>query len=117
MIKTRREAFDVVKAHLLAQGEQCIGLDGGCAYRGPNGTKCAIGILIADEHYDNELEGTNVQTPAVSEAISDSGWPLDSISLNLYEVLQDVHDNVNVDVNISKVWKSELIAIEMEYFE
>lgn len=33
---------------------------GGCAYRGTNNTKCAIGLLISDKLYTQVLEGQSV---------------------------------------------------------
>jgi hypothetical protein len=33
-----------------------------CLYRGPNGSKCGIGILIADEDYDEAIEGSSVES-------------------------------------------------------
>jgi hypothetical protein len=34
---------------------------GECLYRGPNGTRCAVGLLIPDEAYFPALEGMNVR--------------------------------------------------------
>lgn len=57
--------FNKVVKHLFAQG--CAASlprnpkDGaaysGCAYRGPNGTTCAVGHLIPDRLYDPVMEG------------------------------------------------------------
>ena len=47
---------DKVLQHLWDQGE-CSYNESGCAYRGANGTKCALGILIPDELYHPDMEG------------------------------------------------------------
>jgi hypothetical protein len=70
---TAQEVFDKVATHLLAQGKRSLlFLDhepetGGkirrevCAYRGADGTKCAVGCLIPDEKYDPLIEGTSIR--------------------------------------------------------
>jgi hypothetical protein len=55
---TPLQMFSKVQAHLLGQLEQSQNDAGECVYRGPNGTMCAIGCLIKDEHYRPEFEGT-----------------------------------------------------------
>jgi hypothetical protein len=43
-------AFDKATAAVIAQGKRSIADDGdSCLYRGPNGTKCAVGHLMSDE--------------------------------------------------------------------
>lgn len=45
-----KQIIDFVEHKLIKQG--CLSLDsGGCAYRGANDTKCAIGFLISDAEY------------------------------------------------------------------
>jgi hypothetical protein len=65
---TDQEIFDTVAKHLIAQGKQSLlpqvagdSEYNGCAYRGENGTKCAIGCLIPDELYNPIIENTSVQ--------------------------------------------------------
>jgi len=51
----RQKVFNKVRDHLLTQKVRSQTLTGtvpSCLYRGPNGTKCAIGILIKDEFLD-----------------------------------------------------------------
>ena len=57
---TNQQIFNKVAKHLLKQGRRAR--DGnGCAYRGENGTKCAVGCLIPDALYDDRLEGSSVR--------------------------------------------------------
>ncbi|MGQ7794513.1 hypothetical protein ACUN0C_19080 [Faunimonas sp. B44] len=60
LIGNRQEAFDFVVRHLFKQGERAVAEGGGCLYRGPDGTKCAVGCLIPDELYTPRLEGNSV---------------------------------------------------------
>ncbi len=51
-----QEVFDQVARHLIIQGKQCrIGSE--CAYRGPDGLKCAAGCIIGDDEYQQGFEG------------------------------------------------------------
>ncbi|WP_454287229.1 hypothetical protein [Rhizobium arsenicireducens] len=53
--------FDTVTRHLLAQNAISHDPDQDlCMYRGPNGLKCAVGILISDKDYHPEMEGKSV---------------------------------------------------------
>jgi hypothetical protein len=57
-MRTIQETFDFVITHLRKQGKRAT--QGGgkeCAYRGDDGTSCAIGCLIPDNIYDPEIEG------------------------------------------------------------
>jgi len=62
----RSEIFNYVIDHLRKQGERSIlasAVDAGevvCAYRGAEGTMCAVGALITDDEYDREWEGISV---------------------------------------------------------
>jgi hypothetical protein len=57
-MKTKQELFDAVVDGFCAQGwRRSIDENGACVYRGPNGTKCAIGILIPNDVYSVRMEG------------------------------------------------------------
>lgn len=63
----------------------------GCAYRGDNGRKCAIGLLIPDNIYDKSIEGTPI------DALTDS-WhsridrPSGISTRQLFQI-QSAHDS------------------------
>lgn len=93
-----QETFDTVVNHLIKQGRRSVislndplrGPFKQCAYRTPEGLKCAAGILIPDELYSPRMEMSNVfsvvrKWPEVREHFGDVDV--------LYE-LQTVHDNV-----------------------
>ncbi len=86
---TNQEVFDTVVNHLRQQGQQCVSDDDeiGCAYRGPNGMKCAVGALIPDELYDEAFEGKNVYQDEIGLVLRDLG-----IERGLAAELQNIHD-------------------------
>ena len=87
-----QEVFDKVATHLLKQGSRSY-RKGGCAYRGKEGKMCAVGCLIADEHYRPSLEGRNLQSKAVQAALKDSGINVTQDMQLMLEDLQSCHDS------------------------
>jgi hypothetical protein len=93
----RTTIFNEVQQHLLAQNEKSLipGGPGGltCAYRGKNGTKCAIGCLIKDEFYNLKLERVSIYATAVRRALERSlKHKLDCFDIEFLNALQGVHD-------------------------
>jgi hypothetical protein len=93
---TRQETFDLAAKHLLTQNVRSEGdiiVNGrkaptpGCRYRGPNGTKCAIGALIPDKYYEPNLEGLACDVYPVSNTLRALGHDVE-----LCRKLQLVHD-------------------------
>ena len=80
-----QEAFNFIGAHLLTQRAQSRD-PSGCRYRGPNGTKCAVGALIPDDQYDPTFEGSPVG------AIQDDTPALEGLDFQLLSQLQNIHD-------------------------
>lgn len=113
MTLTRRQVFDTVKKHLLAQEvpSLIIESDGGrtCLYRGPNGTKCAVGCLIPDDLYCFALENLTVYDKLVKDVLRAAGVDINN-DLEVLGELQDMHDN-----DYSENWKWQLDEIEAWY--
>lgn len=99
---TAQEIFDTVAAHLLKQDCKSLGKNGGCAYRGKDGTMCAVGCLISGAEYDRKMEGFN------AAHLYDKGLLPDGLGvhLSLLEALQIVHDEID-----PVVWRRELIEL------
>lgn len=92
---TAQEVFDTVAKHLLAQGARASADNGECLYRGPNGTKCAVGCLLADEEYNSDMEGNSVWGIELPERLK--------VHAGLLSDLQALHDGSSPET-----WKAEL---------
>lgn len=55
-MRSRQEAFDIAVRAVLQQGKPSMNGPTSCCYRGPDGTKCAIGHLIADKDYHRDWD-------------------------------------------------------------
>lgn len=98
-MKTRQEIFDISSRHLLAQMVQSRAADAGrCQYRGPNGTKCAVGALITDAAFASHIEQwhaneSRLETGAVLSALLASDVDVDDPDIHdLCLRLQGIHD-------------------------
>lgn len=76
-----QEQYDIVVEHLLTMPRRSFDVHiNGCAYRTPDGNRCAAGVLIRDEDYDPAMEQQNIET-LIGEQ-----------SGNMLSVLQRFHD-------------------------
>lgn len=94
--------FDKVATHLFTQGVQSKNLEDTrqpCAYRGANGTSCAVGCLIPDELYEPWMDqpGTVTADTCLYEVVSERPAIGDHLNYwvngDLLNQLQGVHDN------------------------
>jgi hypothetical protein len=95
MTITKRELFEKCAAHLLRQGEKSTVRPGGasCLYRNLDGLQCAIGPLIEDPWYSQELEGEPFSSYQVQLAVGRSiGRPLEVDERVMLEKMQKIHD-------------------------
>lgn len=92
MMMTKQEVFTKIVTGLRTQGRKSESSSGDCLYRGPDGTKCAAGMVIEDEHYDRGLELRSIieYTGKVKKALNASGVPDDALAM--VDELQTVHD-------------------------
>jgi hypothetical protein len=104
MHQLAQQAFDKAWQRFVVEGApQSLGFnsegDARCAYRGVNGARCAIGLLIDDRDYQPEMEGRTANnlhhvgslyhSPLVIAAVSicdDDGY-------SLADRLQTAHDD------------------------
>lgn len=101
---TKQQLFDIVAAHLLIQNEQAMDEDG-CAYRGKNDTKCAVGCLIPDDLYNIAMENNIVQniiTPYKLTYLEDE--------IDFLVSCQSIHDSVPVTD-----WRNSLLGLAEDY--
>jgi len=57
---TTQEYFNLLIETSKSGGFPATAEDGTCAYRGKDGKKCAVGVIIPDDVYDVEMEGKPV---------------------------------------------------------
>lgn len=88
----RQEIFDKVTTHLLQQNERAVSYIGSCSYRGIGNTMCAVGCLITDDEYMQEMEGSSVYGLYNSELLPAHLCP----HITLLEQMQNIHDNIPV---------------------
>lgn len=119
-----QQMFDRVATHLLTQNEMAM-KDGGCAYRGEEGTMCAVGCLIDDKVYSKELEGHSLwdenlddEENQVTTAVENSiGRPITTKEFNMLQELQQLHDGARVlsGEPAVKGWPTGLRSIAKRY--
>jgi len=104
----QQEIFDKAAVHLMGMEGPSVDADGdACVYRGKdrnyddfeyNGQMCAVGLFIADEHYDEDIEGTGITgNQAVADAVAKS-WGQERLTddqLILLADLQMAHDDTS----------------------
>lgn len=89
------EISETIRDHLIKQNEQSMSDHFGCAYRGPNGSMCAVGCLIKDEHYTDKIEESGVYDKGVRDVVGESLGVDIPIGSPLYVILdewQQYHD-------------------------
>ena len=86
---TPQELFDKAYIGVVKQGVPSRSESGGCFYRGPNGSKCAVGFLIDDETAE-EWEGFGVWY-VLRGAPNLPAWFVENA--DLLEVMQKAHDD------------------------
>jgi hypothetical protein len=94
ILEARRVARIVTK-HLLTQNRQALRIDGSaqrCAYRGTDGTKCAIGCLIPDTAYRQGLEGHSLHYASLKQALIAGGVDMSPLVHETLAILQRIHD-------------------------
>lgn len=92
-MKTLQEIFDQVATHLIKQGKQATGADGGCAYLAKDGSMCAVGCLLTN--YDPAIEGCimTAQSKRLLSLLTESGIDVqDPQTRSLLQDLQVAHD-------------------------
>jgi len=117
-----QEIFNKAAVHLMGMDGPSLDQDSdACAYRGKdddcefNGQMCAVGLFIADEHYDDDLEGQGISGGQdVVDAVAAS-WGQDDLTvdqISLLADLQDAHDDTSrddVDSIKSRKWRNGII--------
>ena len=122
----QQEIFNKAAVHLMGMegpsldqdGDACVyrGRHGSCEYDGGlgelSGQMCAVGLFIADEHYDDDLEGQGISGGQdVVDAVAKS-WGQDDLTveqIRLLAGLQDAHDDMSRGISEDD-WSRDIVA-------
>jgi hypothetical protein len=91
---TKQEIFDKVYRWFAVDGNQ-RSFDtqrGLCAYRGKNGARCAVGVLIPDNEYSSRFEGDSVMVLLGREKCSPTLKAISEGNERFLAELQRAHD-------------------------
>ena len=119
----QQEIFNKAAVHLMGMDGPSLDADGdACVYRGEdgggcyNGQMCAVGLFIADEHYDDDLEGQGISGGQdVVDAVAKS-WGQDDLTVEQIRLLADLqmaHDETSrddVESIKSRKWRDGIVA-------
>ena len=117
----QQEIFDKAVVHLMGMEGPSLDIENdACVYRGKdddcdfNGQMCAVGLFIADEHYDEGFEGKGImydEGEGVAHAVAKS-WGqehLTSDQLSLLADLQTAHDDTSRGI-LDGGWSRSIVA-------
>lgn len=116
-LESDMQVMDYIVSNLLKQGKKSVESfmnyetdeyeqSGDCVYRGfirnadgeiLDTLKCAVGHIISDDNYDEQLESQTIDNLAVLESvkISCENWAVSDNSLGMLKILQRIHDMVD----------------------
>ena len=101
---TDKDVFDYASSFLIKQNKKSTADDVGCAYRGDENEKCAIGCIIDDKFYHPSMEKQTAYDYKIQWAISYS-LPKYTINEKFLSKLQEIHDGFEPElwkVNFSR---------------
>lgn len=117
LIDSDQSAFDFICNHLLTQNDRSISTDENspfdCLYRNPeNGMKCAVGCLIPDDKYRENIEGLGVNDSIMITLLHDCmpNWIMTKHSINMLHDLQGIHDR-----GVVEGWEDEFFLVAEKY--
>ncbi len=87
---TNQTAFNKVWKHFITKYGRRSFDDSGCRYRGGDGTKCAVGVLIPDYAYNKRMEGVGINE--LLHDFSHLNGLFKDVSLDFLQLLQVIHD-------------------------
>lgn len=107
--KTDQELFNVMVAHLRAQGTTAI-TDCISAYHGEDGRRCPVGAIIPDDLYSQRMEGKDITQLAKASWVDPELNMMFRWHHNLLNAMQLVHDTM-----LPEVWERQFQFIAAKY--
>ena len=92
-LKDRSDIFDYVVLHLRKQGSRSLTEDQTCAYRGANGTMCAVGAIMSDDEYESSFENRSIDELVYENRLPPSFENRIKSNLDMLSDLQYFHDH------------------------
>ncbi|AAM28362.1 hypothetical protein [Vibrio phage VpV262] len=84
--------FNMVLQHLARQDHGASDFEHGCAYRAEGGRKCAVGYLLSESAYHDDVEGEVIGDEHINAAVEESIGELPYGGYNVLSRLQTLHD-------------------------
>lgn len=111
---TEQEALAKVWQWFVVDGNpRSVDASGTCMYRGENGCKCAVGVLIPNNQYSDEYEGN---PPAL--LVEEFGVPaLRGLSSDFLRALQCAHDNLYAPAQNARVRRPPVELTDQQKLE
>lgn len=101
---TRQEMFDKIWNHFIEEDAPwSVTEKGGCRYRGEDGKKCAVGLLLPDSLYHPDMEGKAIERvfqhfPEVKEFFGEH-------NMHFLDACQRAHDQTSpIPAQAAEVW-------------
>ena len=133
-LRNDMQVMDYIVSKLLKQGEKSVETffhfetetyekSGDCSYRSfirnedgqiIDTLKCAVGHIIDDEVYDDQLESQTVDNTFVIDAVKVSceNWEFTDNSLGMLKVLQRIHDVIEPEL-----WESNFTYVRQQILD
>ena len=96
MALTKQEYYDLLVTTSRNGGFPAIRVDdhgfNNCVYRGEDGRRCAVGLIMPDDRYKKELEGSTASHVC---KICGVDWIPEGIMAADLENIQSAHDNLS----------------------
>ena len=96
MALTKQEYYDLLVTTSRNGGFPAVRVDdycfNNCVYRGGDGRKCAVGLIMPDDRYKKELEGTTASHVC---KVCGTDWVPKGITAEDLENIQSAHDNLS----------------------
>jgi hypothetical protein len=115
--------LDRCAAHLMAQARPSLlphrlG-EHVCAYRGEDGTRCAVGVFIPDELYSPDMEGFDAEHVLLACGLISEREQQGSDRLDLLGHLQTIHDDAILHADdpalVRRLWARGLRRLADEF--
>jgi len=86
-----QKIFNLAWQAFIIEGKPpSVGVGGSCLYRGPNGQKCVVGLLISDNEYNSAFEGDSA-----AETLDRLGYQFSESEAEIIDCMQyDLHDGL-----------------------